>query len=727
MISASSRRSNLQIVRLPSAPSSLIERVVELEVLNDAAARVAAGGGGAVILEAPAGLGKTALLERGAAFAADAGCLVRRTAAGPLERHFPFGVVRSLLEGPLRDAPPSERARLLEGAAGPAGRLLLDGSVPRGDSAVLVAHSVLWLCSALAERQPLALVVDDAQWADRASLEVLAYLARRLEDVPLLLLVGARTGDPDAEAGVLTLLGAARSATVLRPRPLTTRGALELIRRFAPLAPAAVCVDARRAVDGNPWLLGELGRQLAAGGTLETPTVVARTVVRRRLAALAPRDRGVVEALAVVGDAAPHVLAAAAGLPLGELGAAQDALIAAGLLAEDGVRFAHGLIATVIVEDLQCTERERLHGEVARALMADRADPRLIAAHLLRCAPQADPAVSACLQDAARLAEPADAAAYLERALAERAPGDDRWTLLARLGTAGYDAGLPDARRHLREALREVSDRECRIAVLTRLAALHLVDAADDGLAQAFEDELARETDPDVRLEVEVASLDALLLSTDRLHERAYRAAAIELPPAVNPLLECAIHAHRAWVGVERGLPDAAGWAELALRALEDDLLLGEAHWRAAYALCARVLTLTDHPAAGPAIRDMRETALERGSLRLRIAAEWYAAAHALRTGRVAEAETLARLVLDLVEDGPSVFKGAGGGARVRARRARGVRRGARRAARARRSGVHGATPARACGWRRASSSARTPKPRGSARCRSRRAAPTRR
>ena len=57
---------------------------------------------------------------------------------------------------------------------------------------MLIAHSVLWLCSALAERRPLALVVDDAQWADRSSLEVLSYLARRVEDLPLLILVGAR-------------------------------------------------------------------------------------------------------------------------------------------------------------------------------------------------------------------------------------------------------------------------------------------------------------------------------------------------------------------------------------------------------------------------------------------------------------------------------------------------------------------------------------------------------
>ena len=162
---------------------------------------------------------------------------------------------------------------------------------------------MLWLCSAIAERRPLALVVDDAQWADRASLEVLSYLARRVEDLPLLILIGARADDPDAASDLLTLLGSVRSATVLHPQPLTPRGAMQLIRRLAPDTPAAVCRDCHRAVGGNPWLLGELGRQIAAHGpdALEDPeqdapqvTAIARTVVRRRLAELCPRDRGVV-------------------------------------------------------------------------------------------------------------------------------------------------------------------------------------------------------------------------------------------------------------------------------------------------------------------------------------------------------------------------------------------------------------------------------------------------
>src|SRR4051794_40268533 len=87
----------------------LIERAVELDVLGAAVARLAHGVGGVVVLEAPAGLGKTALLDHAAQSAADAGCRVRRAGPGPLERHFPFGVVRALLEAPLRDAPERER------------------------------------------------------------------------------------------------------------------------------------------------------------------------------------------------------------------------------------------------------------------------------------------------------------------------------------------------------------------------------------------------------------------------------------------------------------------------------------------------------------------------------------------------------------------------------------------------------------------------------------------
>ena len=150
---------------------SLIERDVELDVLSAAVAR----GSGVVVVEAPRGSRQDrAAGPRRRCSRREAGCLVRRAAPGPLERHFAFGVIRALLDT-LRDVPrdPTRRRDVAHG-----GR-----------------------CGARGAQRPLALVVDDAQWADRSSLEVLSYLARRIEDVPLLILVAARADDPGRGLG----------------------------------------------------------------------------------------------------------------------------------------------------------------------------------------------------------------------------------------------------------------------------------------------------------------------------------------------------------------------------------------------------------------------------------------------------------------------------------------------------------------------------------------------
>ncbi|MGZ6670844.1 MAG: AAA family ATPase [Solirubrobacteraceae bacterium] len=651
----------------------LIERAHELDVLGAAVTGLAGGKGAIVVLAAPAGLGKSVLLEHAEQEAAQAGCRVRRAAPGPLERHFGFGVVRALLEGALRDVSDERRARLLEGAAAPAGALLLDGAMPGADATMAIAHSVLWLCSALADEAPLMLVVDDAHWADRPSLEVLAYLARRIADLPLLIAIGARADDPDSASDLLSLIGGVRAATVLHPQPLTRRGAAQLIRRAAPSAPLEVCRECHRAAGGNPWLLGELSRQIAdhgpsaldtAAGDAPPLSAIARTVVRARLAELSPRDRAVVEALAVIGEGAPRqVVAAVAGVALGELGAARDGLVAAGLLGSGGARFAHHLIASAIGDDLPRGRRERLHRETARALMATGADDYSIASHLLRCGADADPEASALLRraaaDAARHGAPHTAAAYLERALKERAPGDDRGRLLAELATVVFDAGLPDSRERLREALAEAHDRDSRLDVLTRLAALNVVDIDEPGLSALFEQELACETDPGTRLAIEVAALDTLITIPARHEERARRVAAIDVDAIADPALRRTVLAHRAWAGIERGVPGAAACAALAREALEGDELLQDAGRRAAFHLATRALVMADHAdEAHAAIARLRDHAIQRGSLRLHAAAAWYAADLALRRGRLAEAEDEARSALCLVDDDVSVLTG---------------------------------------------------------------------
>ena len=85
----------------------LIERDAELGALSRAVAGVRGGGGNAILVEGPAGVGKTALVDNAAALASRAGFQVRRTAPGPHDREFSFGAVRALLEAPLRDAVPT--------------------------------------------------------------------------------------------------------------------------------------------------------------------------------------------------------------------------------------------------------------------------------------------------------------------------------------------------------------------------------------------------------------------------------------------------------------------------------------------------------------------------------------------------------------------------------------------------------------------------------------------
>ena len=529
----------------------------------------------------------------------------------------------------------------------------------------MVAHSIFWLCSALAATRPLVLVVDDAQWSDRASLEVLAYLARRIEQLPILIAVAARADDPDAASDLLSLLGAARAATVLRPKPLTLWGAVALIRRHAPDASLRVCRDCGEAVGGSPWLLDELGRQLAAYGTAsvgaaQAPgpvTAVARDMVRLRLAALTQNARAVAAALAILGHGAPpQVVAALAGLPIGELAPARDSLRSAGLLAAGRARFAHDLIATAIIDDLAGTERERLHRDAARLLADSGASIAAVAGHLLECDPHGDPEVTALLvraaADAAERNAPRAAAAYLDRALRERAEGDDRGGILAKLAAAAFDAELPDARRRLHDSLSEPHDRDSRIDVLTRLAALQGFSGGDEKLASVLDDASAGEGDPAARAALDVAALDAFVTRPDGTAERAARLDKLGAVALPDPALVRAVSAHRAWAATELGSAPAEACAALAMEALDGDVLLRESGRRGAYHLAVRSLVLTDqHARARGAIDALLDEAATRRSRRLRASAAWYASELALRTGDVLVAQREATAALELAGD----------------------------------------------------------------------------
>jgi AAA ATPase domain len=130
------------------ASSDLFEREAELKVLGAAIDRLAEGTGGAVAVEGPPGIGKTALLEGAVASLSDAGVEMIQARCGEFEMDFPFGVARQLFERRVIDGNAKARARLLEGAASHAAPALglqdedgaEDASAPSGDLPFTVIH-----------------------------------------------------------------------------------------------------------------------------------------------------------------------------------------------------------------------------------------------------------------------------------------------------------------------------------------------------------------------------------------------------------------------------------------------------------------------------------------------------------------------------------------------------------------------------------------------------------
>ena len=158
----------------------LLERDIELDAIGAAVDTVAGGRGRVLALEGAAGIGKSSLLRAAEALAGDAGLQALTARGTQLEQEFGFGVARQLLE-------PAVDGAAFEGAARYAAALLdvqlaEPAPLPLGpEGAAVVLHALSRLAETLARRKPLALLIDDAHWADVASLRLLAYLGNRLE------------------------------------------------------------------------------------------------------------------------------------------------------------------------------------------------------------------------------------------------------------------------------------------------------------------------------------------------------------------------------------------------------------------------------------------------------------------------------------------------------------------------------------------------------------------
>ena len=235
----------------PSAPK-IYERDTELAAIGEDWRSARTGAGRLVIVEGPPGIGKTGLLRAARAIVARDDAQVLTARAGELERHFPFGLVHQLLDAVVYAATADERERLFGGAAElAAGLFAREQAAGDQDAEVFPRlHGLFWLMANVAGRRPLLVMVDDAQWADDASLAFLAFLARRLEDAPILLVIATRPARAEGRDLLTQLVGdpSARRAAAGGAQPCG-RGPLARGRRCrrTPTARSSTPATRRRA------------------------------------------------------------------------------------------------------------------------------------------------------------------------------------------------------------------------------------------------------------------------------------------------------------------------------------------------------------------------------------------------------------------------------------------------------------------------------------------------
>src|SRR5438876_7226828 len=229
----SRQMASAEAMSVRAASGRLLERDRELAEIDRLLDGVRSGAGELLVVESPAGAGKTRLIEAVCKAASEREMAVLATTASDLERDLAFGVVRSLFAPALTRSTPARQRSLLAGAAGLAAPVVAprhSAAEPSAADPTSVLHGLFWLTSNLAERCPLVLAIDDAHWADRPSLRFAAYLARRLDDLGVLLAVAARPREPGGEEPLISALIDDRRANVVRLAPLSESAVATLVR-----------------------------------------------------------------------------------------------------------------------------------------------------------------------------------------------------------------------------------------------------------------------------------------------------------------------------------------------------------------------------------------------------------------------------------------------------------------------------------------------------------------
>lgn len=343
----------------------------ELSGLTDALDDARSGRPTAVIVSGEAGVGKTRLTTELAGLARRGGATVLTGGAVDIADAPPFWPVLSAVRNGARREPDGAAAALLRQWSArlrPTG----DGSGPPVQLIDLLYRLVVEL-SAL---RTVVLVVEDLQWADRSTRDLLTYLVANLVDEPVLVVATVRTGSPDRSPEFLAAVAELQrlhNVTALELHPLPRDALAQLVHEWAPDRPELEQLVWQRSA-GNAFIAEETARAILDGDARGLPNTL-REIVLGRLGLLSPAAREVVRALAAGVGPLPHRLLAAV------LDQQPDALheplreaVAHGVVHVDDGRYQlrHGLLTEVVHADLLPGERADLHRRFALALSRGR-------------------------------------------------------------------------------------------------------------------------------------------------------------------------------------------------------------------------------------------------------------------------------------------------------------------------------------------------------------------
>lgn len=519
-------------VRTIEARSTLVGRDRELATLVASLEAAKTGGGSVVVIAGAAGTGKSALMAAAADRALELGVAVHRGRGSELEQELAFGVIRQLFERRLRSAAPRERGSLLSGAAAATARLFTDAPLDHtgaADGGLATLHGLYWLAYGLAADRPLMLAVDDVHWADAPSLRALSYLAGRIEDIPIALIISLRPHEPSAAKEVLATLESHAAARWLHPSELGPAGVAAVVRSAIPQADDELCAAFHESTAGNPLYVRELLRSVGADdatppGATEVRQAASASVadrVMRRVAALGSSGPPLAAAMSVLG-ASGRLRDAAAVAALDEGDAAETARAMRRieiLAADDPFEWIHPVVRRSIYDSLAVTERDALHMRAAEVLARASAPPGVIVSHFAALRPAGSTRVVRALLAAAEEAlawdAPLIAVTLLRRALDEQAPDPPRATLLLKLGQAEVTRRNPAATEILHEVRERSTDPGERALAALGLAESCVFEGRWGTAAEITEQALAALDGLDVEPVLELELARALVCAFD--------------------------------------------------------------------------------------------------------------------------------------------------------------------------------------------------------------------